>query len=90
MRGDPARLIKILLHGLTGPLTVAGQHFGGPDSVAMPSMGGLTDGQMAEVLTFIRADFGAQAGAVSADDVKRVRQQTAQRETPWTSGELSP
>ena len=66
VQGDPARLIKIVLHGLSGPLTVAGQTFGGPGAVPMPSMGGLTNEQLADVLTFVRGTFGANAPSVIA------------------------
>ena len=41
VRGDASRLIKILLHGLGGPITVAEQTFGHrPDSITMPSLTG--------------------------------------------------
>ena len=90
MRGDKARIIKVVLHGLTGPVTVAGQNFGGtPASVPMPSMGGLTDEQIADVLTFIRAEFGQQAPPVTAAEVKAVRGATGSRQLPWTAMELS-
>lgn len=88
VKGDPARLIKIVLHGLTGPLIVAGQAFGGPGAVPMPSMGGLTNEQLADVLTFVRGTFGANASAVTATEVESVRAATRQRETPWTVQEL--
>ena len=88
LRGDPAPLIKILLHGLTGPVTVAGQNFGGPNAVPMPSLGGLTDEQIADVLTFVRKEFGAKSSAVSTADVKKVRATTANRAEPWTAEEL--
>jgi len=88
VRGDTTRLIKILLHGLTGPVTVAGQNFGGPNAVPMPSLGGLTDEQIADVLTFVRAEFGAKASPVSAADVQKVRTATANRESPWAAEEL--
>ena len=89
MRGDSTRLVKILLHGLSGPVTVAGKDFGGPDSVPMPSLGGLTDEQIAAVLSYVRNDFGGKSGAVSADDVKKVRAGSANREVPWTAAELN-
>jgi mono/diheme cytochrome c family protein len=89
LRGDTTRLIKILLHGLTGPVTVAGQNFGGPNAVPMPSLGGLTDEQIADVLTFVRKEFGAKSSAVSAADVKKVRAATANRGEPWTVEELN-
>lgn len=91
VRGDAARLAKILLHGLTGRITVAGQDFGGgSNAVPMPSLGGLADEQIAEVLTFVRNEFGAKAPAVSADEVKKVRAITANRVEPWTVEELKP
>jgi mono/diheme cytochrome c family protein len=89
VRGDSSRLIKILLHGLSGPVTVAGQSFGvRPDAIAMPSLGGLTDDQIADVLTYVRNDYGERAGDVSADEVKKVRAANLNRETPWRVEEL--
>ena len=89
VRGDKARIIKVVLHGLTGPVTVAGQNFGGtPASVPMPAMGGLTDEQIADVLTFIRAAYGQQSPPVTAAEVKTVRGATGNRQVPWTAGEL--
>ncbi len=89
VRGDATRLIKIVLHGLQGPITVAGQIFGGPGAVPMPALAGLTDEQIADVLTFVRDAYGAQAGPVKASDVKRVRDTTAGRETAWSAEELA-
>ncbi len=88
VRSDPTRLIKILLHGLAGPVTVAGQDFGGPNAVPMPSLGGLTDEQIADVLTFVRKEFGAKSSPVSPAEVKKVRAATANRGEPWTVEEL--
>ncbi len=90
VRGDKARIIRVVLHGLTGPVTVAGQNFGGtPTSVPMPAMGGLEDAQLAELLTFVRGEFGAGASPVTASEVKTVRAATTGREVPWTATELS-
>jgi putative membrane-bound dehydrogenase-like protein len=89
VRSDSSRLIKILLHGMSGPITVAGQSFGvRPDAIAMPSLGGLTDEQIADVLTYVRNDYGEKAGAVSADEVKELRAANLNRATPWTVEEL--
>jgi mono/diheme cytochrome c family protein len=89
VRGDSSRLIKILLHGLGGPITVAGQSFGvRPDAIAMPSLSGLTDEQIADVLTYVRNDFGEKAGDVSAEQVKKMRSANPNRETPWRVEEL--
>jgi putative membrane-bound dehydrogenase-like protein len=89
-RGDKSRLIKIVLHGLTGPIEVKGKKYGGPGAVPMPAMGGLTDQQIAEVLTYVRSAFGNKASAVAPAEVSAVRAVTATRETPWTVTELNP
>jgi mono/diheme cytochrome c family protein len=88
VRGDSARLIRILLHGLTGPIAVAGGEFGGPNAVPMPSLAGLEDEQIADVLSYVRQEFGAKASRISAADVKKVRAMTANRSEPWTVAEL--
>ncbi len=88
VRSDASRLIKIVLHGLQGPITVAGQTFGGPGAVPMPALGGLTDEQIADVLTFVRGTFGAGATMVKPSDVQAVRAATGSREAAWTVEEL--
>ena len=71
--GDPERLVKVILHGLTGPITVAGQKYGTGNAVPMPAMGGLSDHQIAAVLSYIRKEFGQEAAEVSAEAVKDPR-----------------
>jgi mono/diheme cytochrome c family protein len=90
VKGDAARLIKILLHGLSGPLRVGGQLYGGENAVPMPGMAGLSDEQIAEVLSYIRAEFGGGTPAVSASEVRAVREATGSRDKPWTVAELEP
>jgi mono/diheme cytochrome c family protein/glucose/arabinose dehydrogenase len=88
VKGDKAHLIRIVLHGITGPIMVNGEAFVMQNPIPMPSMAGLEDEQLAELLTYIRSDFGKGAPPISAADVKAVRSATASRETPWTVGEL--
>jgi putative membrane-bound dehydrogenase-like protein len=85
---DPSNLIKVVLHGLTGPITVNGQTYGQDAGVPMPPMGGLTDQQIADVLSYLRTEFGPGASSVSADQVKSVRAATSERTTSWTEKEL--
>jgi putative membrane-bound dehydrogenase-like protein len=89
LRGDKVRLIKIVLHGLTGPITVAGQPFVTANPVPMPSMAGLDDQQIADVLTYARSEFGRTSSPVLFTEVKAVRDAAGNRETPWTAAELS-
>jgi len=85
--GDKNRLIKILLHGLTGPILVAGTEYGKNPPTPMPPMG-LDDQQIADVLTFIRSNFGNQSPKITPIDVKTVRDQNPNRSTFWTAEEL--
>ncbi len=68
--GDKQRLISVILAGLEGPIEVRGEPF---DNV-MPQHSFLDDGAVAEVATYIRQNFGNEAGAVSTQEVKDVRE----------------
>jgi mono/diheme cytochrome c family protein len=82
--GPPEIPVRILLFGLQGDITVAGQHFNGN----MPVFGEqLKDEQIAAVLTYVRQEWGNQADAVSADLVAQQRK-SIQRKQPWTAAEL--
>ena len=87
VNGDAARLIKIVLHGLSGPIHVDGAEFKQVAPLPMPPMG-LDDQQMADVLTYVRSQFGNQAPAVTPDEVKKVRAATSERSGLWTEEEL--
>ncbi len=83
---EKGRLIRIVLHGMTGETTVRGITYNG----AMPSWGDvLTDSDIALVLSFVRSSWGNDAPAVQAGDVQSVRRATADRTAPWTDAELS-
>lgn len=85
--GDPGKLIKILLHGMAGPIQVAGQTYGVAVPLPMPPMG-LDDQQLADVLTYVRGNFGHKAAAITAQEVKTVRQATVERTGFWTTADL--
>lgn len=85
VEGSPARLARILIHGLQGPVKVAGSTYNGN----MPSFGAkLKDDQIAAVLTYIRQEWGNKADAVSADVVDAARQAVKDRNSPFTAEEL--
>jgi mono/diheme cytochrome c family protein len=83
--GDAKRFAAIVLKGLAGPITVDGKLY----TNMMPGQEALlTDEKIAAVLTYVRASFGNQAPAVSAELVKAARAEFAERKTPWTEAEL--
>jgi mono/diheme cytochrome c family protein len=82
--GNPELPIKFILQGLMGPITVNGMSY----NSMMPPVAGVSDADIADVLTYVRQSFGNQANAVSADQVKAVRAATAGRTAPWTTAEL--
>ncbi|WP_316811690.1 HEAT repeat domain-containing protein [Pedobacter heparinus] len=80
--GDPEKMIKVLLHGLSGP--VNGKTY--PD--IMPALEGNDDEYIASALSYIRNDLGNKAPVVNPSDVKKVRKETNGRSIPWTVKEL--
>jgi mono/diheme cytochrome c family protein len=67
---DVALLVRVPLAGLNGPIQVAGKDW----NLSMAPMGaGLSDADLAAVLTYIRESWGNKSGAVSVDEVKAVR-----------------
>lgn len=83
--GNEERLIRIILHGVTGEIEVEGETFNG----AMPTWGPLfKDDEIAAVATYVRSSWGNKAAPVLAATVTRVRAQYATRKTPWTAAEL--
>lgn len=84
---DLERLVKITLYGLMGPIEVKGKKFDG--QVPMTPFGGmLSDQEIADVLTFVRNSFGNEAAAVSAAQIKEVREKQPGRLMLYTSEEL--
>ncbi len=72
---DP--LIRILVNGKEGAIGV------------MPPLGaGMSDDELAGVLTYIRRSFGNSAPPVVPAEVKETRQAYSHRDTPWTEAEL--
>ena len=69
--------VRILLNGKEGAVGL------------MPPVGQVfTDEQIADVLTYIRREWGQGGSPVDAGMVKNVRASTAGRQAPWTDGEL--
>ncbi len=77
----PALPIQILLHGLNGPIEVAGATYNG----AMPAFGEqVGDAELAAVLSFVRGEWGNDSAPVPAEAVQAARKASAGRTEPWS------
>ncbi len=77
--------IAIVLHGMTGDVTLAGVKY----NVPMASLGAtLSDQEIANVVTYVRAQWGNKGTPVTVADVAAVRAATKTHRAPWTAGEL--
>jgi mono/diheme cytochrome c family protein len=83
VKGDKQKLIKIALHGLTGPLD--GKTYPG----AMESLASHDDEYIASVLTYIRNTWGNSGRMITKKDVADVRKKNRRRKSPWTLEELN-
>lgn len=82
--GSEDRLIRIVLHGLQGPIKVKGTDFNG----VMPGLAtALNDTQIASILTFVRQEWGNQAGPITKEKVAEVRAATGAHPA-WTAAQL--
>lgn len=83
--GAPETVVRILLHGLQGPVEVAGATYNG----AMPAWADvLRDEEIAAVATYVRQMEGNDAPAVPPAMVTSIREATAAHSAPWTAEEL--
>lgn len=91
--GKEDALIRILLHGLNGPIVVKGNTYNG----AMPAFGKVPGGgynwsneRIAQVLSYIRHEWGNNASFITTEQVDAVLKAEAARSKPWTDAELKP
>ena len=71
VNGPEENLIRIVLRGLQGPITVKGVDY--PGTIPMAALSHMSDEDIAAVLTYIRSNFGNDAPAVTAEKVKEFR-----------------
>jgi mono/diheme cytochrome c family protein/glucose/arabinose dehydrogenase len=82
LKGDPGKAIRILLHGLTGP--VDGKTYNGP----MASQAGYNDEELADVLSYVREHFN-NSGTIWRGSVRGLREKYKTRKDYWTMEELA-
>jgi mono/diheme cytochrome c family protein len=82
----PNRIIRIVLNGLSGPITVSGGQYG---AGTMPAFApAFDDEQIAAVLTYVRQEWGNKAGPVKPEQVKAIRAAVASKADSWNAADL--
>ena len=84
--GSSRRLGMIVLKGLEGPITVKGAQYG--TAVMQAWEKSLSDAKIADVLTYIRQEWGNNAGPVSAEGVGALRKELAGRAASFREPDL--
>ena len=69
VNGNPEQLIKIVLEGMSGKVEVKGEVY----NSIMPPQAFLSNQQIADVLTYVRSNFGNNAGPIAPEDVQKLR-----------------
>jgi putative membrane-bound dehydrogenase-like protein len=86
VRGPAEKMVPVLLNGLMGPID--GITYQGAFMPPAAAIGITRDDRLAEIISFIRYAWGNEASSVTADQVKELRKRHANRQAPWTDGEL--
>lgn len=79
--GDERTLVNVLLHGVSGEITVMGNSYKG----AMPAFKQLSNNELAAVVTYIRAEWSNKAGAIKPELFEAERNANT-RSTPFNGG----
>jgi mono/diheme cytochrome c family protein len=83
--GDPDVFVRLVLHGLRGPLTLGETTWDGE----MPAHE-LSDEELAGLGTYLRREWGHDAAPLTLEFVRDVRARHAQRRSAWSVQELRP
>lgn len=79
--GNPDRLVKVLLHGLQGPITINGKIFN--PQAFMPGLAQnttISNQDLADIATYLRSGWNNRAGEVTKNQVTEIRATTAGRQ----------
>jgi len=92
LKGDRKQVMAAALFGLSGPITVNGVDYNG----VMPSLGHLTDADLAAALTYVFGSWGNDGAAVGEKEVAALRAELGkvdraegERHVGATEGELT-
>lgn len=86
--GHPEVVARILINGLNGPIVVKGNTYNGNMPAFGPGGLGLSEKDIAGVITYIRQEWGNAASEVSEEMIANYSADYNARSTPWTADEL--
>jgi len=75
--------VRNITNGMQGPVTVKGVTY----NSMMPPVAGLTDKDIADVVTYVNNSFGNAGASVTEAEVTAIKKKYADRKTPWTAAE---
>jgi mono/diheme cytochrome c family protein len=86
VKGDPNKLIAVLLHGLMGPID--GKSYQAGFMAPAHALGITREDRLSELITYLRFVHGEGASSVSKEDVAKTKKMHGDRAGPWTDDEL--
>jgi len=75
--------VRNIVNGMMGPVTVKGVTY----NSMMPPVAGLTDKDIADVVTYVNNTWGNTGPTVTEAEVAAIKKKYADRKTPWTAAE---
>lgn len=86
VNGGSRRPAMIVLKGLQGPITVKGMQFG--TAVMQPWDKTLNDQKIADVLTYVRSEWGNNASSVAAEQIAALRKELAAHPNSFVEADI--
>ena len=75
--------VRNITNGMQGPVTVKGVTY----NSMMPPVMGVTDKDIADVVTYVNNSWGNTGPVVTEAEVKAIKDKYKDRKTPWTAAE---
>jgi len=80
---DASIAVRNIINGMQGPIVVKGMTYNMP----MPPVAGLSDKDIAAVVTYVNNSWGNAGPTVTEAEVTAIKKKYADRKTPWTAAE---
>ena len=80
---DASIAVRNIINGMQGPITVKGVTY----NSMMPPVAGLSDKDIADVVTYVNNTWGNSGPSVTEAEVAAIKKKYADRKTPWTAAE---